>query len=304
MNELTILMIKIALPILGIILAISWLIIKEFSSREEHSSRKITQAMGISIIFIIILLGFFALFFRSLDFLGWFKIYIPIGLAFCLPVVSLIYIVLFLINFKKNKSIDNKIFITAIALLLIAITMYLNKDIVWRIYECGSNTQCHNFYKNPPSTGFKRPDASKKVEEISEKEELKISPVQQKITEQNQTSNEKKFEQEIKNNNTEMKCIDSDGGKNYYVRGKTSIANVTANYISPSGSRKGDVYGENANECLIPVNKNSNSIISYDCCFKAGESAQLNESYCDEKGNITSIGYKCPKGCKDGVCIK
>lgn len=105
-------------------------------------------------------------------------------------------------------------------------------------------------------------------------------------------------------NSANIKCVDSDGGKDYYIRGSASISNVTANYISPSGSRKGDVYGENANECLIPVNKNSNSIISYDCCFKTGESAQLNESYCDEKGNITSIGYKCPKGCRDGVCIK
>ena len=62
-------------------------------------------------------------------------------------------------------------------------------------------------------------------------------------------------------------CSDSDGGINYYVKGET---------LGPNG--KGT-----------------------DSCF---DSIELYEYYCNEKGEVYPINYKCPNGCKDGACIQ
>jgi len=66
--------------------------------------------------------------------------------------------------------------------------------------------------------------------------------------------------------NAENKCTDSDGGKNYYVKG----------YV------KG-YFG-----------------VKEDICF---DENYLNEATCDSAGNYLSVGYICPNGCYDGACI-
>jgi len=76
----------------------------------------------------------------------------------------------------------------------------------------------------------------------------------------------------------EESCTDSDGGKNYYVKG----------YVTYKGYVKG---GELVKE--------------YDKCAKdvvTGEDV-LQEKYCPPEGGIGTIDYKCPNGCENGVCI-
>jgi len=64
-------------------------------------------------------------------------------------------------------------------------------------------------------------------------------------------------------------CTDSDGGKDYYVKGYT---------INENGVRDDDV------------------------CMSDPEGKVLNEYYCDENGG-KGIEYTCPNGCSDGACI-
>jgi len=70
-------------------------------------------------------------------------------------------------------------------------------------------------------------------------------------------------------------CLDSDGGKNYYVKGQTSV---------------GDILGVDA--CC----ENNR-------CDNYGEHPQLGEWYC-ENGEMEYLIYECPDGCKDGACLR
>lgn len=104
-----------------------------------------------------------------------------------------------------------------------------------------------------------------------------------------------------------IKCVDSDGGKDYYVRGNASILNipVVVTYIPSMKMYKGSIYGENSNEASAPtVDDNSTSITLYDHCVKTGENVRVAEAYCNEKEEPQYEYFNCPNGCKDGVCIK
>ncbi|MFH1256948.1 MAG: dockerin type I domain-containing protein, partial [Candidatus Diapherotrites archaeon] len=73
------------------------------------------------------------------------------------------------------------------------------------------------------------------------------------------------------------KCTDSDNGKNYYTKGKTTGTEwATTNYVEKN-----------------------------DYCITEGEKAGLlAEYFCHELNNqVASESYKCPNGCKDGACI-
>ncbi len=77
------------------------------------------------------------------------------------------------------------------------------------------------------------------------------------------------------------KCIDSDGGKNYYIKGATK-----GHYMNEFG------YG-------------------YDSCIKSPDelkevesSPYIGELYCRDDVNIDYTIYTCPNGCKKGACIK
>jgi hypothetical protein len=67
-------------------------------------------------------------------------------------------------------------------------------------------------------------------------------------------------------------CIDSDGGKDYYVKGYVTYEGYVLN---------GELIKE------------------YDTCV----GNVLQEKYCPETG-IGTIDYSCPNGCKDGACVK
>jgi len=91
-------------------------------------------------------------------------------------------------------------------------------------------------------------------------------------------------------------CTDSDGGKDYYVRGK-----ATGLYSDEKVT--GSIWGEDATNCSMREDNSLHYSIFYDCCSSPG-SKQLNEAYCDENGIMQSVGYQCPNGCENGACIK
>jgi hypothetical protein len=88
------------------------------------------------------------------------------------------------------------------------------------------------------------------------------------------------------------KCTDSDKGINYYKKGKAKGI-----YVDAVGNTSGIGY---------IIGKGSIKTVSgtkttyYDHCANGN---QLNEGYCS-KGKLTAKGYFCPKGCKNGACIK
>ena len=90
-------------------------------------------------------------------------------------------------------------------------------------------------------------------------------------------------------------CTDSDGGKDYYTRGKTSGPDY--------GGVIGIIWGEDANKCSARTDNSLGYSVHYDCCSDVTENKQLNEAYCDENGKLQAEGYQCPNGCKDGACI-
>lgn len=69
-------------------------------------------------------------------------------------------------------------------------------------------------------------------------------------------------------------CTDSDGGKDYYTKGRVSVG-------------EGDSIG-----------------ISDDWCPVAGGSFKYVEEYFCEDNEISSEMYECPNGCSDGACIQ
>ena len=88
---------------------------------------------------------------------------------------------------------------------------------------------------------------------------------------------------------TELECEDSDGGKDYYVRGTLEISCVPG---EPCPTLCGSVPapGEPSPTCLSPSDWCADEFI-------------LNEGYC-ENGNILFEEYICPDGCENGVCIR
>lgn len=89
-------------------------------------------------------------------------------------------------------------------------------------------------------------------------------------------------------------CTDSDGGKNYYTRGKGT---------GPYGNTMdlGVIWGENPNKCEGRASDIGTSV-HYDCCVDSTKYKQLNEAYC-ENGTLWAVGYDCPYGCSNGACI-
>ena len=81
--------------------------------------------------------------------------------------------------------------------------------------------------------------------------------------------------------NETRKCYDSDGGKNYYVRGKTN------GYYHGSFIKGRDT-------CLSDPERRQ----------EVNASPYLGELYCEDTTNLNFEVYTCPNGCEDGACIK
>ena len=117
-----------------------------------------------------------------------------------------------------------------------------------------------------------------------------------RLSETKENNNEKTKIFSVASGSSNVVCTDTDGGKDYYVRGK-----ATGLYRDEKVT--GSIWGEDATNCSMREDQSLNYSIFYDCCSSPG-SNQLNESYCDENGIMQSTGYQCPNGCENGVCIK
>jgi len=94
-------------------------------------------------------------------------------------------------------------------------------------------------------------------------------------------------------------CTDSDGGKNYDVRGVGRGI-----YAGTSGSGVGLIFGEDPNkETLLRTDPTLSYSIYYDHCTDSANSKQIDEAFCDSEGKLASHGINCTYGCKDGVCL-
>jgi len=71
----------------------------------------------------------------------------------------------------------------------------------------------------------------------------------------------------------DKRCMDSDGGKNYAVKGNIS------------GVNNFGIKYEKEDICVT------------------GNNGYLNEYFCSDTGKPQTDVHKCEKGCKDGVCI-
>jgi len=85
-------------------------------------------------------------------------------------------------------------------------------------------------------------------------------------------------------------CIDSDGGRDYYVKGV-----VLGKYHVNAGGEitvSDTAFGEGDECCnLCDFTENIN------------EGIYLREGYCDEEGVARFKKYECPDGCQEGVCV-
>ncbi|MBW2966488.1 hypothetical protein KY342_05275, partial [Candidatus Woesearchaeota archaeon] len=94
-----------------------------------------------------------------------------------------------------------------------------------------------------------------------------------------------------------LECTDSDNGLNYFIKGESRG-------LYGENKTTGAIIGEDPNKVSVRYVDGLDHSIFYDHCYDSETSNQLNEGYCAENGIMSSIGYECPNGCKDGVCIK
>lgn len=88
-------------------------------------------------------------------------------------------------------------------------------------------------------------------------------------------------------------CVDSDKGKDPYVKGVAEIK--TVDYVSKSSADQCWVWGEDS------YNGNLMRVDSASC---SGENCFLNEVYCGPNPlNSYSVTYACSDGCLAGACV-
>lgn len=93
-------------------------------------------------------------------------------------------------------------------------------------------------------------------------------------------------------------CIDSDGSKDYYTKGKVFG-------LYGENKQKGIIFGdEEGNNAAAGTDLDMDWSIHYDYCLSALTSKILYEGYCGTDGAIYSEKYECPYGCKNGACVK
>jgi len=88
-------------------------------------------------------------------------------------------------------------------------------------------------------------------------------------------------------------CVDSDGGKNIYIKGAAkSFNSKTTLYV-----------GEDS--CATPNDGPAKYTTGLSSC--SGNNCYVNENYCGPYQNAVIPQHKfvqCPNGCTDGACIK
>ena len=111
-------------------------------------------------------------------------------------------------------------------------------------------------------------------------------PETEEEPEETPPSNEEEGEDQLPVTELTTICTDSDGGKNYYVKG--TVEGKSDEYYAAK-------YGVETREFV-------------DVCSDAADIPEfyglLIEGYCDKNGFVQEEEYYCPNGCKDGACLK
>ena len=89
-------------------------------------------------------------------------------------------------------------------------------------------------------------------------------------------------------------CTDSDGGTNSNVKG------TATGIYSGAAPTYHAIYGQEPDPNTPKSTTNQYSTYIDHCSW---DPSQLNEGFCDSTGKLSSIGIKCPNGCKDGICV-
>ncbi|MCG2711367.1 MAG: GPI anchored serine-threonine rich family protein, partial [Candidatus Omnitrophica bacterium] len=81
-------------------------------------------------------------------------------------------------------------------------------------------------------------------------------------------------------------CTDSDGGKDYYTKGKVEDKNPTASW-----------------DICYTLDSSGGAIETNNC---SGDNCYVSEHYCQSPDSIygSAIGFQCSYGCQDGACVK
>ncbi|MBU1204711.1 MAG: DNRLRE domain-containing protein [Nanoarchaeota archaeon] len=83
-------------------------------------------------------------------------------------------------------------------------------------------------------------------------------------------------------------CTDSDGGKDYYVKGTAS----------------GEAYWKDEYVTKTDACYNCNNLaVTFDSC-DTGPDCCVSDWYCNMDGKVSSASLNCPYGCEDGACIE
>ncbi|MEA3453231.1 MAG: CARDB domain-containing protein, partial [Patescibacteria group bacterium] len=91
---------------------------------------------------------------------------------------------------------------------------------------------------------------------------------------------------------TDATCSDSDGGTNYYVKG---TARSSSSDISGTQDCCKSIYSTYTGDSVNNIGPGGGA------CVTSGP--YLYEAICGRDGNPTVTVYKCPNGCRDGVCL-
>jgi len=105
-----------------------------------------------------------------------------------------------------------------------------------------------------------------------------------------------KVNQTISEQKTLKPCIDSDGGKNIYVKGTISgsFINADGDLIDLNQNESCDIWGGYAHSC--EANGTTYDGTPYVC--------KVWEYYCGNNGQTEYEEIECPNGCNDGACIQ
>jgi len=87
-------------------------------------------------------------------------------------------------------------------------------------------------------------------------------------------------------------CNDSDGGKNYYVKG---TANSTVSGVEGRVDCCKLYYSSNLGDAVKHIGPGGGA------CVDSGP--YLYEAICGSDGNPTTVVYQCPNGCQNGACV-
>ncbi len=128
---------------------------------------------------------------------------------------------------------------------------------------------------------------------------------------ENDSTNNLNWNKEFRTNETfnSSLCTDSDGGKNYYVKGYVDNGkpkNASVDVTLPDGRLVTDVDACEIYKYNGDIGINSYWWIGVNSCKNNESQCTLRETFCDANV-INGVGinpYNCPNGCRDGACIR